>query len=78
MNWGNAGKPRFDARSERLTEDERRLIATLAPVGKEGARLLGMSVHTYYELMQPLGRVTPTTLARVRARLAELQETKNP
>ena len=33
-----------------------------------------MSVETYEELANPLGRVRPVTLARVRQRIAELQQ----
>jgi hypothetical protein len=72
MSYGNAGLPRFHVRTDSLGDGERAFIASLSSSGKANARLLRMSDHTYAELMQPLGRVKPSTLARVRQRLAEL------
>jgi hypothetical protein len=65
--------PRFDVRTERLTYDERRFILRLGMSAARAAQFLGMSDQTFSEIMQPLGRVKPATVARIRARIAELQ-----
>jgi hypothetical protein len=77
MSYGNAGLPRFNQRTEQLTDAERRILSTLGPSMARNAARLGMSPETYRELLDPLGRVRPVTLARVRAKIAELQNLQN-
>ena len=79
MNWGNSGKPRPSLRTDRLTDEERRFITSLGTSSARIAKFLGMSSATFAELRNPLGRAKPATLARIRARIAELQnEQENP
>jgi len=55
-----------------LTEAERWQIIALSPVRGECAKLLGCADETLAELLSPFGRVRPSTLRRIRARLAEV------
>lgn len=68
------GLPRFGARTAPLTDAERGFIRRLGSTRTRNAALLQVSVETYEELANPLGRVRPVTLARVRAKIAELQQ----
>ena len=69
----NNGLPRFYVRTERLSDEERQFILRLGMSAARTARFLGMSDQTYYELCDPLGRVKPATVERVRAKIAELR-----
>lgn len=55
-----------------LTTAERWQIIGLAPVRGDCARMLGCAEETLAELLSPYGRVRASTLARIRARLAEV------
>lgn len=73
MNWANAGIPRFELKRGRLTDEERAFIASLSTSGKANARLLRVGDSTYFELMQPMGRLKASTVERVRRRIEELR-----
>ena len=55
-----------------LTTAERWQIIALAPVRGDCAKMLGCADETLAELLSPYGRVRASTLARIRARLAEV------
>jgi len=57
---------------ECLTLDERRVLMTLGSSSKAIGMALGASESTVRELMSPHGRARPSTVERIRAKLAEL------
>lgn len=70
---GATGRPRAYDRVGLTLEERRRIVA----IGPRAAivRALGVSEQTVSELWSIGGRVSPATLARIRARLAELEGT---
>lgn len=64
--------PRIRDGGDGLTEAERWQVIALAPVRRDCAKLLRCAKETLAELLSPYGRVRASTLARIRARLAEV------
>lgn len=69
--------PRYVPKTK-LAEEERDQLKRIASSLAKTARVLRVSDETVRALLDPLGGVTPTTLERVRQRLAELGQKKAP